>query len=104
MTSNFNHTDDIIEDAEASVMGEEPQAQPVVSLLEKYSSLHRRIDEARKAYSQRQLEIESVEGELHQLVEIDRIADRRAIEVAISEKGTLLETPLLYYSSVRLVA
>lgn len=89
MTSIFSDNND---GANASIMEEEPQAQPVVSLLEKYSSLHRRIDEARKAYSQRQLEIESVEGEFHQLVEVDRIADRRAIEVAISEKGTLLET------------
>ncbi len=90
--SNAEHNDTLNDDADASITEEAPQAQPVVSLLEKYSSLHRRIDEARKAYSQRQLEIESVEGEIHQLIEVDRIEDHKAIETAISEKGELLET------------
>ena len=65
--------------------------QPVVSLLEKYSSLHRGIDEARKSYSKRQLEIESIEAEIRQLVDVDRIANRRAIEINLSEKEDLLQ-------------
>lgn len=92
MMTSVDDNDTINDDAEASVMEEAPQAQPVVSLLEKYSSLHRKIDEARKAYSQRQLEIETVEGEIHRLIEVSRIEDRRAIETAISEKAELLET------------
>ena len=92
MMNSVDDNDTINDDAEASVMEEAPQAQPVVSLLEKYSSLHRKIDEARKAYSQRQLEIETVEGEIHRLIEVSRIEDRRAIETAISEKAELLET------------
>ena len=92
MMKNVDDNDTTNDDAEASIMEEAPQAQPVVSLLEKYSSLHRKIDEARTAYSQRQLEIESVEGEIHQLIEVNRIEDRRAIETAITEKVELLET------------
>ena len=92
MMNSVDDNDTINDDAEASVMEEAPQAQPVVSLLEKYSSLHRKIDEARKADSQRQLEIETVEGEIHRLIEVSRIEDRRAIETAISEKAELLET------------
>lgn len=67
------------------------QTQPVVSLLEKYSSLHRGIDEARKACSQRQLEIETIEGEIRRLVDVVRIANRQAIEKAISEKEAILQ-------------
>jgi hypothetical protein len=70
----------------------QPQAQPVLSLLEKYSSLHRGIDEARKEYTRRQLEIESIEGDILRLVDVDRLATDEAIQIAIREKEALLQT------------
>jgi hypothetical protein len=72
--------------------GQPQQAQPVLSLLEKYSSLHRGIDEARKEYARRQLEIESMEGEILRLVDVDRVAANEAIQTAIREKEALLQT------------
>jgi hypothetical protein len=68
------------------------KAQPVVSLLEKYSSLHRGIEEARKDYSQRQREIEFIEGDILRIVDVDRIAMCEAVQNAIREKETLLKT------------
>ena len=87
---NLSDTDN---DEVGATLSEKPQhAQPVVSLLEKYSSLHRGIDEARKVCSQRQLEIDSVEEEIRRLVDVERIAVREAIQMAISEKEALLQT------------
>ena len=90
MISNITDNDTANGDSNAK-FSRQQQAQPVVSLLEKYSSLHRGIDEARKEYSQRQLEIESVEGEIHQLIQVDRIENCEAIKISISEKVDLLK-------------
>ncbi len=90
MTTAANYNETRNGDEHPKISGQQ-QNQPVVSLLEKYSSLHRGIDEARKACSRRQLEIETIEGEIRRLVDVDRIANLQAIETAISEKETLLQ-------------
>ena len=90
MTTAASNNDTRNGNERAKISGQQ-QTQPVVSLLEKYSSLHRGIDEARKACSRRQLEIESIEGEIRRLVDVDRIANLQAIETAISEKEALLQ-------------
>jgi hypothetical protein len=66
--------------------------RPVVSLLEKYSNLSRGIDQARSEYAQRQLEIESIEGEIEKIVDNDRPVTDEGIETAILEKQTILLT------------
>ena len=66
--------------------------RPVVSLLEKYSSLSRGIDQARSEYAQRQLEIESIEGEIEKIIDNDRPVTDEGIETAILEKQTILLT------------
>ncbi len=83
--------DNIRQDDKSTKISGQQQAQTVVSLLEKYSSLHRGISEARKACSQRQLEIESIQGEIHRLVDVDRIVTEEAIQTSISEKEALLQ-------------
>ena len=70
---------------------QQQKQQPVVSLLEKYSNLHRGIDQARKQYTERQVEIESIESEIEKIVEHDRPATNEAIETAIVEKTLLLQ-------------
>ena len=70
---------------------QQQKQQPVVSLLEKYSNLHRGIDQARKQYTERQVEIESIESEIEKIVENDRPATNEAIETAIAEKTLLLQ-------------
>jgi hypothetical protein len=64
--------------------------RPVVSLLEKYSNLSRGIDQARGEYAKRQLEIESIEGEIEKIVDNDRPTTDEGIETAILEKQTIL--------------
>jgi hypothetical protein len=66
--------------------------RPVVSLLEKYSNLSRGIDQTRSEYAQRQLEIESIEGEIEKIIDNDRPATDEGIETAILEKQTILLT------------
>ncbi|VEU34484.1 unnamed protein product [Pseudo-nitzschia multistriata] len=75
-----------------STTGTKEQQQPVVSLLEKYSSLHRGIDEARKEYAEKQMEIESIEGKIHRLVSVDGPETEAATEKAIQERDDLLRT------------
>ena len=80
----------ISEDDNRSETGQQ-QIQPVVSLLEKYASLHRGIDEARKEYAVSRHQIESIEGDIIRLVDVERIANDNSIENAVQEKEALLQ-------------
>ena len=91
-TASISNNDTGNGDGSGKTSGQPQQAQPVLSLLEKYSSLHRGIDEARKEYAQRELEIESIEGDILRLVDVDRLAADEAIQTAIREKEALLQT------------
>jgi len=74
-------------------IGSEPQQpRPVASLVEKYSSLDRKIEQARKNNSEQQLERESIERKITRLVQVDRVATDEAIQNAVKEKEALLET------------
>ena len=66
--------------------------QPAVSLLEKYSNLHRNIDQVRDEYKSTSNQIQSTEQSIEQLVEVDRVTMKEQTIKAVQERESLLKS------------
>jgi hypothetical protein len=86
-----DHTDEQ-ESVQQQPQQQQSQQQPVASLLEKYSNLHKGIDQAREEYKKRISEIQGIEQAIEQLVEMDRPDMEQRTNKTIQEQQDLTQT------------